>query len=557
MAGGVAAALSSWGDARKDNAFATRIKASLLAKTMLMDPSGGYGTFSDYVWADTSPIVGAANLMEKGDYFVALNLPHEIVNGEVTAGPLAETNQIPGPFFGTIKVEYMLEHLPADVFEIMACAPIPDSDGACNVIARLAKTMPAELPIPNYTPAATTDEVAKIGTTISFVWDGAINIVIRATDQLITSTGGIPKALKSKRSSEAVASGKPAGVFNGEMKDGDGMPLLCLDKANYVKEEKRSRPLRRLIGPERALAFLGEMGYVIDVSRIRGELRGAFSDHLRTNLPTWAIGVTDFATKVYSLPAWEDAKVFEVLIRCGGTTSDPTSLSLRHFLPSEIKYDVNSLVVLDVALARLDCMLAYTFDPSFYRQSDGLRDRILGGDLCCVIPKYLWYAGNRAFVQWQRILRGEMLNMNDQFKMANREPGQAARIWKDCLDTNFELTFIKTVRDEWDVIQSRSALDSVRPEKPAAAEAIEPPLKRLKGGKDDRDSDAAMCTNFARKELKFSGPNTPGCKNDDCKYRHYKLGGMKLEAAKDLIQKHANPKQVAGLTAAAEKLLRA
>lgn len=525
---------------------------------MLADPSEGYGAFSPLVRAHATT-ASAATLLEKGDYFIVLNLPHAIVNGDVVAeDPLAEANPDPGELFGTIKIEHMLEHHPIDVFEVLACTSEGEGGSGRAVQAKLIKSYPAPIPLHGYSPEVTSEADARPGTIISFVWDDEINVVLRASDQMILSAGGTPRVRRVAEASGGLGAGKQTGVFNGEMKDIDGMMLFCLDKANYIKEEKRSRPLRRGTGPERAVAFLGEKGYVLDIPRIRRELGGAFSDPMSatTSLPTWAVGVTDFATKVHSLPAWEDPKIFESLLLCEGTMSESSELALRHFLPTAVKYDVNSTTVLEIALERLDCLLAHTFDPSFYRQSDTYRDRINGGNLCKLLPKHLWYAGERALVQWQRIMRGEILELNDQFRMENRLPGQAARIWRECLEENFSLTFIKQVRDEWEVILARRQLEAstkmARPEKTASEGTGDPVKKKTRLSPE---SGSVMCTNFARGELKVTGAG--GCKTEKCQFQHYKLGTMRLEAAKEVIRKHATPKQTAGLLTAAEKSLQA
>ena len=560
--GGLAA---TWGAALKDSVFSARIKQSLTAQAMLMDPSMGYGNFTTLVQGLANKAESAANLMEKGDYFVVLNVPHENVNGDIVADHAdAHANTTPGELFGTIRAAYMLEHHPADVFELIARTPVDGGAGvtSCTVLARLVKSFPALTPIPGYSPEATKDTEAKIGTVISFVWDDAVNVALIATDQLVSSVGGTPRIRKVVTDT----AGKTAGVFNGEMRDGDGMALFCVDKANYVKEERKSRPLRRAAGSDRAIAFLGERGYVLDVPRIRRELEGAFCDPLRedSSLPTWAVGVNDFGRKIRSSPAWEDHQIFEALLLCDGTMSEASSISLRHCLPVGVKYDVNDQTALEVALDRLDCLLAHTFDPSFYKRSGPLCDRINGGDLCQRLPKHLWYAGERAFVQWQRIMRGDLLDQNAQFQMENRMPGQAARLWTECLDVNFSLDFLKKIQVDWDRIVDHQQADvaaiksaSTTPKETKDSSSMddpkEPPKKKTKGSA--AVSGTVMCTNFARSELKVAGAG--GCKLDACQYHHYKLGSMRLEAAKEVISKHATPKQTASLLTAAEKSLRA
>jgi hypothetical protein len=147
--------------------------------------------------------------------------------------------------------------------------------------------------------------------------------------------------------------------------------------------------------------------------------------------------------------------------------------------------------------------------------------------------------------------------------MENREHGQAARLWVECLEVNFSLDFLRKIQLDWDRIVEHQRADvaagkSSTPnpkehkDSPSTEDPKEPPKKKVKV---IAPTGTVMCTNFARGELKVTGAG--GCKLESCQYHHYKLGSMRLEAAKEVISKHATPKQTASLLTAAEKSLRA
>ena len=551
---GGAAIAHSWIALGKEDTFAKRIKMSLKAGSRLMDAREGYGSFKSHVTAEHNPDGAAVEKMVKGDMVVVADLPHTIVN-RMPVADHAEAQAHPGPgsLRGTVKIAHMMQRVPVDVFELVSSVPVDGHPGQHQVVLKLIRSIPPVMVVAGFTPDTTPKDME--GTLVSLVWKSDIDFVLRPTMQMYISCGGTVKVTGKRSASDQTGAGKTAGIFNGEMTDMDGCPLYCLDKANYRKEEEASRPFRRALVPERALAFLGEKGYVLNEPKIRRELLNAFRDPMGTSRPSWADKLTNLSAKVHTLPVWEEPKRFEALLRCEGTMGDPTTLSLRHCLPSEVKYDVNSAAALEVALSRLDCVLAFALDPSFLKLTSRLCERLSGGDLEFILPTHLWYAGERAFVQWQRTMRGEVTGSNEQFRLEVRTPGLAATVLVECLEENFALPFLQTVKDNWSIIQRQlgvemASVKAAASPKPAAPDQEEVKEKKAKG----EGPEVRMCTSHARLELKVLG--STGCKNAACSFQHYKLASMGVEKAKETITKHASEKQRKPLLAAAELLLK-
>jgi hypothetical protein len=201
--------------------------------------------------------------------------------------------------------------------------------------------------------------------------------------------------------------GEQPKVFNGIMTDLDGMTLLCVDKANFQKEEKRSRPCRRAMSQQRAQALIGDRAYFLDEARVKRELQAAFNDPLGAEVPEWANGLPDLTLSVCQLPVWKLPQLFTAFLQCDGCSVDPHIISLRHFLPPGVAYDEKSILSLIVALERCEHMLTYCWDGGFLGTSAALRMRLSASDLRRKEGKHLWYAAERAYVLFQKILRAE------------------------------------------------------------------------------------------------------------------------------------------------------
>jgi hypothetical protein len=235
-----------------------------------------------------------ADEFSKGDVFVVANIPHVVAaNGDPAVdNPLAQANAVPGELEGTVEAAYILDRVPMDVLEVLSCLPVEDRAGAFVVQAKLIHRLPARVSLAGLSPAATTDVEAPIGTVCVFTWDEDTNVALLPTDQMITSmAGGIKPTKDAGKRGQGVEGGAPGEqprVFNGVMTDLDGMFLLCVDKANFQKEEKRSRPCRRAMSQQRTQALLGDRAYVLDEDRVKRELQAAFNDPLGTEVPKWA-----------------------------------------------------------------------------------------------------------------------------------------------------------------------------------------------------------------------------------------------------------------------------
>jgi hypothetical protein len=546
--GGAIAALT-WGSMNRNRAFASRIRMSLRANAFLLNAEGGLGRCAPFVTAQL-----AAELV-KGNFIVVPNFPHTIsATGEPAIdNALAEPHVGPGALEGTVLADHILDRVPMDVCELLSLVPDEDGDGLYLVEAKLVLRLPAQVVCPGLTPATTTDMEAPIGTIFAFTWDSDTNVVLRPTEQMIPTvssggkTPGTNGATAGKRGHREGADGTTMGeqpkIFNGVMTDLDGALLFCVDKANFQKEEKRSRPCRRAMSVLRAKALLGDRGYILDEARVRRELQAAFSDPLGTDVPEWAKDLPDLTLAVCQLPAWKTPKLFTAFLQCDGNSLDPHIISLRHFLPPGVDYAEKELQPLLVALERCEQMLTYCWDGGFEGTTVALRARLSGGDLRRKEPKHLWYAAERAYVQFQKIMRAESgTQAVEPFK--DRPPGAAVAVWVQCVATNFEPTFVNKIREEWSVIQTLMSAQVDDPETSAAAPS----------GKKTKVDPKAMCSPYAFQQLKV--PNAKGCQDATCNRVHYDLGIMKRVEATALIKDHAGSHQMGRLLDAADVLLK-
>ena len=551
--GGGAYAALSWGSMDRARVFGSRIRKSLRATAFLLAPAGGLGQCAPYVVAQACTEGTPADDFSKGDVFVVANIPHVVAaNGDPAVdNPLAQANAVPGDLEGTVEAAYILDRVPMDVLEVLSCLPVEDRAGAFVVQAKLIHRLPARVSLAGLSPAATTDVEAPIGTVCVFTWDEDTNVALLPTDQMITSiAGGIKPTKDAGKRGQGVEGGAPGEqprVFNGVMTDLDGMFLLCVDKANFQKEEKRSRPCRRAMSQQRTQALLGDRAYVLDEERVKRELQAAFNDPLGTEVPKWAEGLPDLTLSVCQLPVWKIPKLFTAFLQCDGCSFDPDIISLRHYLPSGVMYDDTDLQPLIVALERCEHMLTYCWDGGFLGTTTTLRLRLGGGDLRRKEPKHLWYAAERAYVLFQKILCAETGTLpGEPFK--GRPKGAAVAAWNKCLTENFDLTFLTLIREEWSGIQSQMAAQAA-----AAKSAVDQLPASAKRTKVD-PSLAAMCCNHALHQLKV--PNAKGCQDATCNRVHYDLGTMKRGEAKTLIKDCAGTHQMGKLLEAADGQLR-
>jgi len=328
---GVAIAALTWGSMNRNKTFASRIRMALRANAFLLNAEGGLGLCAPFVTAHL-----AAELA-KGNFIVVPNFPHIITaDGEPAIdNPLAEAHAGPGMLEGTVLAAHILDRVPMDVCEILSLVTDEEGDGLYLVEAKLVLRLPAQVDCPGLTPAMTTDAQAPIGTIFAFTWDSDTNVVLRPTDQMIpsVSSGGktpITGKRGNREGAEGTTTGEQPKIFNGVMTDLDGALLFCVDKANFQKEEKRSRPCRRAMSVLRAKALFGDRGYILDEARVRRELQAAFSDPLGTDVPEWAKDLPDLTLAVCQLPVWKTPKHFTAFLQC-----DENSLRLDpHINPS-------------------------------------------------------------------------------------------------------------------------------------------------------------------------------------------------------------------------------
>lgn len=546
--GGGADAALTWGSIDRARVFGSRIRKSLRATAFLLNPAGGLGLCTPYVVTQACVEGTPANEFSKGEFFVVANIPHVVgANGEPEVdNPLAQANAGPGELEGTVEAAYMLDRVPMDVMEIMS-AEGNATTGEVVVQAKLTHRLPARVTLAGLSPAATSDVEAPIGTIIAFTWDEDTNVVLRPTDQMIPSIAGLggSKLTKAAGKRGQGGEGEQPKVFNGVMTDLDGMTLLCVDKANFQKEEKRSRPCRRAMSQQRAQALFGDRAYILDESRVKRELQAAFNDPLGAEVPEWANGLPDLTLSVCQLPVWKLPQLFTAFLQCDGCAVDPHIISLRHFLPPGVAYDENVILPLIVALERCEYMLTYCWDGGFLGTSAALRMRLSASDLRRKEPKHLWYAAERAYVQFQKILRAEAgILTGEPFK--GRPKGAAVAAWNKCLTDNFELVFIDKIRDEWSVIQSQMEAQT--------RDSAAPHVEEQSTAKKTKVNPNLMCAPYAFHQLKV--PNAKGCQDATCNRVHYDLGTMKRGVAKSLIKDCAGTHQMGKLLEAAEDLLR-
>jgi hypothetical protein len=107
-----------------------------------------------------------------------------------------------------------------------------------------------------------------------------------------------------------------------------------------------------------------------------------------------------------------------------------------------VAYDEKSILSLTVALERCEHMLTYCWDGGFLGTSAALRMRLSASDLRRKEGKHLWYAAERAYVMFQKILRAEAgILTGEPFK--GRPKGAAVAAWNKCLTDNFEVVFYR------------------------------------------------------------------------------------------------------------------
>ena len=158
--------------------------------------------------------------------------------------------------------------------------------------------------------------------------------------------------------------------------------------------------------------------------------------------------------------------------------------------------------------------------------------------------KHMWYAAERAHVQFQKIMRAESGTQAVE-PCKDRPTSAAVAVWVQCVSDNFELNFVKRIREEWSMIQMHMSAQADAPETVAA----------VAPGKKIKVDPKAMCHPYAFQQLKV--PSAKGCQDATCNRVHYDLGIMKRVEATALIKDHAGSHQMGRLLdAAADALLK-
>ena len=173
--------------------------------------------------------------------------------------------------------------------------------------------------------------------------------------------------------------------------------------------------------------------------------------------------------------------------------------------------------------------------------------------------KHLWYASDRAYMNWQTTLKSHLSSSSSRFQ--GRSKLIPVHLLEDCFDDVLNPDFMDEVRKE--SIQ----LNISQLARPASSSSTSDLTSSKKRSIESTSSTAgavtqsdrilkneAMCTNFANLQLQV--PKAPGCRRLDCTFSHYKLGMMSLADAKTLIEKHATANAKGRLLSAAEAVLK-
>ena len=570
-AGQAGAQLSVWEQLRRDHIFAVFNEDMLLGMKQIVIFKEGFGVVDQYLKCDhlSDPLIPGGKLLQKGDHFVVPHFKIEIDQDDNVICPFGQPFPQDHQFAGCVTADFIFSHAPWNIFEVISIVQKDADDEKLGhlVQAKLIRTFPARIEDVDLSyPEVTADE-CPLNHTITIQWPYDHDFVIRPTLKLDTFLGLAARPPRLPIISNSTAKKTDASVFTGILLDCDGMPLMCLDKVHYEKEEARSLALRRVIDPERSLVFFGDKGYVLDVDHIIKKLEEAYSDpmHIQSTRPSWA-STQDVTTAIKSLPVILDKKIFTAFLEFNGDPRDAEVLSLKHFLQPGVAFDANDKNILMFALGNFQTVLAHVFGDKYSTSMDKYRIAITG-NLHRFQGKHLWYASDRAYMDWQTILKSHLSSSSSRFQ--GRSKLIPVHLLEDCFDDVLNPDFMDEVRKDWENIQ----LNISQLARPASSSSTSDLISSKKRSIESTSSTAgadtqsdrilkkrqpveneAMCTNFANLQLQV--PKAPGCRRLDCTFSHYKLGMMSLADAKTLIEKHATANAKGRLLSAAEAFLK-
>ena len=570
-AGQAGVQFNAWEQIERDFSFATFNEHMLNAMYQIVIFKEGFGAADHYLQCDrlTDPTIPGGKLLQKGDLFVIPLFEIEFDEDDNLICPAGEPFPPDHHFAGCVTADFVFNHAPWNIFEVISIVPkdADDEKSGHLVQAKLVKTFPARNVEPGFSLPETTHDECPLNYTITIKWRFDHDFVIRPTLRLDTFLGVAARAPRLPITLTSTAKKTDASVFTGILLDCDGMPLMCLDKAHYEKEEARSLALRRAIDPERSLVFFGDKGYVLDVDHIIKKLEEAYSDpmHIQSTRPSWA-STQDVSTAIKGLPVILNKKIFTAFLEFNGDPRDTEVLSLKHFLQPGVTFDANDKNILMFALGNFQTVLAHVFGDKYSTSMDKYRIAITG-NLHRFQGKHLWYASDRAYMNWQTTLKSHLSSSSSRFQ--GRSKLIPVHLLEDCFDDVLNPDFMDEVRKDWENIQ----LNISQLARPASSSSTSDLISSKKRSIESTSSTAgadtqsdrilkkrqpveneAMCTNFANLQLQV--PKAPGCRRLDCTFSHYKLGMMSLADAKTLIEKHATANAKGRLLSAAEAFLK-
>jgi len=477
---------------------------------------------------------------------------------------------------GDVDFNQLADYLAVYILEVISFSPGDEANPAPLVQVKLiSKEPPRAAADPagmNLIIPVKPDNECSTDMTFSFKWiqEDGLQLVITATDALleglnkpttreaVVGNAPPPRSTASIAATTLSASGK-ATVIN----DCDGKPLLMLNKTEYLKEEKKSRGMRRAMGSSRLRDLLGDRGYVRDDILIANLLRTAHD-----KLVPWR-NERDYKVRVKDLPAvttkFSKLLSFEEDVHDDGSDT----FDMRDFLlAGDRATHSDSSNGLRIALENMGLVMAYVFDDAFVNVSLDARTLIDGGTLEYQDPKHLWYAAKRVWSRFCQLMQTDQETDLDSYWRSGNPQGSAAiasGILKTLLAELFNPVKIKEIRDSWDSIirtkkaaiqfKTPKASDVSTPTDGAKRKASEDKANGAEGAKAPKapkpeptaESRAArMCTTHAKAELEVSGAK-PCPKKDLCEWKHYDLASMSKSEAAAMIKAHGSTSQKGNL----------